>query len=159
LADTVSCLGDGHDGVWNIVAEIGTTTQRLEILDWYHLMENLAKVNSSSAQLIELEELLWEGKADTAVTQLEESTDDHAEQFMAYLQKHRHRLVNYDDYWWRGETIGSGEIEAGIKQIAVRVKLTGAQWEPENVPQVLNHRCAYLNGAFSLLYTTTAAVA
>lgn len=159
LADTVSCLGDGHDGVWNIVAEIGTTAQRREILDWYHLMENLAKVNSSSAQLVELEELLWEGKADTAMAQLEESTDDHAEQFMAYLQKHRHRLVNYGDYWWRGETIGSGEIEAGIKQIAARVKLTGAQWEPENVPQVLNHRCAYLNGAFSLPYTTAAAVA
>lgn len=56
--------------------------------------------------------------------------------------------MNYDDDWWRGITIGSGEIESGIKQIAARVKLTGAQWNEENVPQVLNHRCAYLNGEF-----------
>ncbi len=117
-------------------------------------------MNSSSAPLIELEELLWKGKADTAIAQLEESADDHSEQFAAYLKKHRHRLVNYDGDWWRGETIGSGEIESGIKQIAARVKLSGAQWKVENVPQVLNHRCAYLNGAFSLpTYTQAAAVA
>ncbi|MEL6555442.1 MAG: ISKra4 family transposase, partial [Cyanobacteria bacterium J06621_11] len=80
----------------------------------------------------------------------ENATENHASQFMAYLQKHRYRIINYDYAWWIGETIGSGEIESGIKQIAARVKLTGAQWKEENVPQVLNHRCAYLNGAFSL---------
>lgn len=41
LSKTVDCLGDGHDGVWNIVEQIGTKDQRREILDWYHLMENL----------------------------------------------------------------------------------------------------------------------
>ena len=35
------CLGDGHDGVWNLFAEISTEQQRQEILDWYHLKENL----------------------------------------------------------------------------------------------------------------------
>ena len=151
LADTVRCLGDGHDGVWNIVAEIGTTTQRQEILDWYHLMENLAKVDSSHDQWVELKELLWEGKVEAAIVQLTDCSASHAAQFMAYLQKHRHRIVNYDDDWWHSKSIGSGEIEAGIKQIAARVKLTGAQWNEENVPQVLKHRCAYLNGAFSTL--------
>ena len=33
-----------------------------------------------------------------------------------------------------------------IKQIAHRLKITGASWESGNVPQVLRHRCAYLNG-------------
>ncbi len=159
LAERVSCLGDGHDGIWNIVTEIGTTSQRREILDWYHLMENLAKVDSSTGQLIELEALLWEGKVTAAMARLENCSDAHAEQFRAYLEKHRHRIIDYDDYWWRGETIGSGEIESGIKQIAARVKLTGAQWNEENVPQVLNHRCAYLNGAFSTSTASTAAAA
>ncbi len=27
-----------------------------------------------------------------------------------------------------------------------RTKISGAQWKIENVPQVLAHRCAYLNG-------------
>jgi hypothetical protein len=29
------------------------------------------------------------------------------------------------------------------------MKLSGAQWEKNNVPQVLKHRTAYLNGQFS----------
>jgi len=33
------CLGDGHDGVWNLFEEIGSTSIRQEILDWYHLKE------------------------------------------------------------------------------------------------------------------------
>ncbi len=37
-------------------------------------------------------------------------------------------------------------IESTIKQIDRRTKISGAQWKIENVPQVLAHRCAYLNG-------------
>ena len=36
LSRNVNCLGDGHDGVWNIVEQIGIKHQRREILDWYH---------------------------------------------------------------------------------------------------------------------------
>jgi hypothetical protein len=42
-------------------------------------------------------------------------------------------------------SIGSGAIESTIKQIDRRTKISGAQWKAENVPQVLAHRCAYLN--------------
>lgn len=41
LSNPVTCLGDGHDGVWNIVQQVATAEQRQEILDWYHLKENL----------------------------------------------------------------------------------------------------------------------
>jgi hypothetical protein len=51
LSQNVSCLGDGHDGVGNIVEQIGTKHQRREILDWYHLMENLHKVGGSNQRL------------------------------------------------------------------------------------------------------------
>jgi hypothetical protein len=33
LSRNLTCLGDGHDGVWKIVGQIGTTEQRREILD------------------------------------------------------------------------------------------------------------------------------
>lgn len=36
LSQNINCLGDGHDGVGNIVEKIGTKHQRREILDWYH---------------------------------------------------------------------------------------------------------------------------
>ena len=43
LSETITCLGDGHPGVWNLMANISTPEQRREILDWYHLKENLYK--------------------------------------------------------------------------------------------------------------------
>ncbi|MGJ3244451.1 MAG: ISKra4 family transposase, partial [Elainellaceae cyanobacterium] len=36
------------------------------------------------------------------------------------------------------------------KQVGRRVKISGAQWNEKNVPQVLAHRCAYLNGLIGL---------
>jgi hypothetical protein len=44
LATMINCIGDGHPGVWNIVREIAQEYRRREILDWFHLVENLALV-------------------------------------------------------------------------------------------------------------------
>ena len=41
-------------------------------------------------------------------------------------------------------SIGSGAVESGIKQIARRIKISGASWKSEHIGQVLAHRCAYL---------------
>lgn len=37
IGKTLYCLGDGHDGIWNLFAEIANSNIRQEILDWYHL--------------------------------------------------------------------------------------------------------------------------
>ena len=48
LVNPLVCLGDGHDGVWNLVREFGSAqSSRCEILDWFHLVENLYKVGGS----------------------------------------------------------------------------------------------------------------
>lgn len=63
-----------------------------------------------------------------------------------YLENHRHRIINYDYY--QSEkicAIASGAVESTVKQIDRRLKISGAQWNLENVSQVLKHRCAYLN--------------
>lgn len=52
------CLGDEHDGIWNIYREIATPAGRREILDWYHLVENLGKVGGSQRRLNRVEALL-----------------------------------------------------------------------------------------------------
>ncbi len=71
--------------------------------------------------------------------------------YRLYLEKHRHRILNYDYYQAEGIcSIGSGAVESAIKQIDRRVQVSGAQWKAENVPQVLAHRTAYLNELFSL---------
>ena len=149
LATPVVCLGDGHDGIWNLVAHIGDAPQRCEILDWYHLVENLGKVGGSLNRLNQAEALLWQGKVEETLALFEPLTSKAAQNFCQYLRKHRARIVNYAYYQAEGIAIGSGAVEATVKQFSRRLKLSGAQWEPKHVPQVLKHRAAYLNGQFS----------
>ena len=49
LTKPLYCLGDGHDGIWNLFAEIGDSQHRIEILDWYHLTENLHKLETNKS--------------------------------------------------------------------------------------------------------------
>lgn len=149
LAAPLSCLGDGHDGIWKIYDQIGTTTQRREILDWYHLVETLGKVGGSQQRLDVVEAWLWQGNVDRAIEQFQDWHHERVNTFVAYLGKHRQRIVNYAYYQAEGISIGSGAVESTLKQIGQRIKLAGAQWKKDNVPQVLKHRCAYLNGQFS----------
>ena len=149
LAEPFICLGDGHDGIWNIYDAIGFESHRREILDWYHLVENLGKVGGSQQRLDAVEACLWQGDVDRAIEQFTDWQHERVSTFIAYLNKHRHRIVNYAYYQAEGISIGSGAVESTIKQIGQRMKLSGAQWEKDNVPQVLKQRCAYLNGQFS----------
>ncbi len=73
------------------------------------------------------------------------------EKFVKHLQKHRLRLINYHQV--QNEQVsssGSGAVESAVKQIDQRLKLTGAQWSWSNVPQMLQLRCAYLNGQLAV---------
>jgi hypothetical protein len=151
LSVPVTCLGDGHDGIWNIIGAIATPETRREILDWYHLKENLYKIGGSLRRLHQAESLLWQGQVDEAKALFQDCQRKQAKSFIAYLEKHRHRIINYDYYQAEGIcSIGSGAVESAVKQIDYRIQIVGAQWQAENVPQVLAHRTAYLNGLFSL---------
>lgn len=149
LSDPLTCIGDGHDGIWNIYTQIGTQTQRREILDWYHLVENLGKVGGSVQRLDAVEACLWQGDVERAIAHFEDWQHERVTTFVGYLNKHRQRIVNYGYYQAEGISIGSGAIESTVKQIGRRIKISGAQWDKDNVPQVLKQRCAYLNGQFS----------
>jgi hypothetical protein len=112
-------------------------------------MENLGNVGGSQQHLDAVEACLWQGDVDGAVRLLDDWPHDQVKQFIGYLAKHRHRIVNYSYYQAERISIGSGTVESTIKQIGRRVKISGAQWKEDNIPQVLRQRCAYLNGQFS----------
>ncbi len=140
------CLGDGHDGIWNLFAQVSGEVERQEILDWFHLMENLQKVGGSLQRLAQARSLLWQGKVNETLALFEDCSLHQAHCFCQYLHKHRHRIPNYD--YLQAEnicSIGSGAIESTVKQIDRRLQISGARWKPEHVPKVLAHRCAYLN--------------
>jgi len=142
----VTCLGDGHDGIWNLFEQMKGEIERREILDWYHLMENLEKVGGSLKRLAQARSLLWQGKVDETLLLFEDCKKHQAHCFCQYLRNHHHRIVNYEYLQAEGIcSIGSGAVESTVKQIDRRLKISGARWKPDHVPKVLAHRCAYLN--------------
>lgn len=139
------CLGDGHAGIWKLYQQMRLPTQHEQILDWFHLMENLHKVGGSLKRLQQAEALLWKGKIDETITLFTSLNKRQAQRFCQYLRDHRERIPNYGYYQAEGIPIGSGAVESLVKQIDRRTKISGAQWKDEHVPKVLTHRCAYLN--------------
>jgi hypothetical protein len=49
--------------------------------------------------------------------------------FVAYLNKYRECIVNYDYYQSERTSSGSGAVESMVKQSGNRIKLSGAQWK------------------------------
>ena len=107
LATPLTCLGDGHDGVWNIVAQIATPAQRRASLDWYHLNENLQKVGGSNKRLRQAEAFLWHGNVGEAMALFAPLQRKQAQNFCQYLEEHRHRIVNYAYYCKFSQSSGS----------------------------------------------------
>jgi hypothetical protein len=152
LADPLVCLGDGHPGIWKLFEQIATPDQRFEILDWYHLKENLFKVGGSLKRILQAEALLWHGNLEAVLALFKDSQLKPAQNFCAYLKQHRSRIVNYaycQSMTLTSVPIGSGSVESAVKQIDQRLKLTGAQWHPANVNQMLALRCSYLSGSLN----------
>jgi hypothetical protein len=141
----LTCVGDGHDGVWNLINLMGNESVKREVLDWYHLKENLYRVGGSLKRLKRVEKWLWQGLIEEAIAEFTGCNNKRVQNFQGYLRKHQSRIPEYGLYQLLGITIGSGSVESMIKQIGARIKLAGAQWKKENIPKILRLRCAYLN--------------
>jgi len=126
------------------------TTAAWKFKGWYHLVENLYKIGGDKELLARVEASLWRGNVAAATAEFDEWSHPQVDNFIAYLHKHYSRIP---DYWYfqteQISSIGSGAIESTVKQIGRRVKISGAQWNKQNVSQVLFHRTAYLNGMLS----------
>ena len=95
LANTVTCIGDGHDGIWNIINQLAPDVQHRDILDWFHLMENLYKVGGSLKRLKKAKNLLWKGLVEETIALFTDCRGKQAQNFCGYLNKHRGRIINY----------------------------------------------------------------
>lgn len=151
LLSPLVCLGDGHPGVWNLFGELTTVETRWEILDWFHLKENLYKVGGSLKRLATMEALLWQGQVEATKALLADCRGKQARNFEAYLDRHHSRIVNYAYY--QAEqlcSIGSGAVESAVKQMGRRLQISGARWNTASVNPMLHLRCAYLNGLLAV---------
>lgn len=151
----LTCLGDGHDGVWNVINDLSHSIPiQRQVLDWYHLIENLHKVGGSLKRLAMVENYLWHGWVEQAIAAFDGLNKPQSRNFQEYLRKHLHRIPCYKQYQQFGIPIGSGDVESRIKQVGARVKLPGARWLPQNVPRILRLRCAYLSRSDCLSIST-----
>ncbi len=73
LDPIVTLLGDGHPGIWKVVGSFAPQQEliRRQVLDWYHLMENLHKVGGSIKRLKAAENFLWHGFLDAALREFD----------------------------------------------------------------------------------------
>ena len=145
LVPVVYLLGDGHYGIWALFDQMEINVPSDEVLDWYHLKENLYKVEATEEMLETLSSQLWEGRVQPVLTELAQLDNDSARRFSTYLTGHAGRIPNYRYYQMEGLPIGSGPVESWIKQLDARLQVTGAQWNEETLPQMLKLRSAYLN--------------
>ena len=127
MAITFTCIGDGHDGIWNIINQLAPDVKRRDVLDWFHLMENLHKVGGSLKRLKQAKNLLWKGLVEETIALFANCKSKQAQNFCRYLEKHRdaygyalraYRIINYQYY--QAEqicSIGSGSVESAVKQV------------------------------------------
>ncbi len=98
---------------------------RREILDWYHLIENLYKVGGSLKRLAKAKEFLWQGRVEPTLDLFKYCRQKTAQNFCKYLEKHRSRIVNYEQLSQdKICSIGSGAVESTVKQIDRRLKIS-----------------------------------
>ena len=125
----------------------------MEILDWYHLKEHLFGVGGSLKRLKIAQSLLWEGNVIDTIPLFKDLKKLKAVNFIKYIEKHQNRIINYNyrsNIALQPIAVGSGDVESAVKQMGMRVKLSGARWAQANVNQILSLRCAYLNGVFDI---------
>jgi len=79
-------------------------------------------------RLAKAKDILWKGQSDRSIDLFKLSLKIAAD-FCNYLEKHRYRIVNYEQLLKQQIcSIGSGAVESTVKQIDRRLKISGTHW-------------------------------
>lgn len=141
-ADKISAVNDGAEWIWNLV-ETYLPGRTIEILDWPHAMENLAKAGKAGwgegteearVWLEQRRTELWDGNLVQVRIGLDELPRRYKErgtairQVREYVDQHWHRM-QYDRFRAAGRPIGSGTVESAAKNVVSwRMKRGGQRW-------------------------------
>jgi len=132
------------------------------ILDWYHLRKKIKEQMSrlglrkeeKEAYITRILKELWHGLVSDCLIYMEQAifptlkADKQAifNDLLAYLDKHKAEIVDYDTRYFRFKTIGSGRGEKANDQIiAIRQKNNGAAWGDEGSAALATLKCLDLN--------------
>jgi hypothetical protein len=150
-ADKITTVNDGAEWIWDLVHSY-LPTRRVEVLDWPHAMQNLAKAANAAfeegskearAWLAQRETELWNGermRVDIALHQLPRRYKERGtaiRQVKGYFDQHWPRL-RYDRFRAEGRPIGSGTVESAAKNVVGwRMKRGGQRWSRSGATRML----------------------
>lgn len=150
-ADKISAVNDGAEWIWDLV-QTYLPERTIEILDWPHAVENLAKAGKAGwgegtpeaqAWLEQRKTELWNGQlvqVEIGLYQLPQRYKERGKdirQVKSYIDQHWERL-HYDRFRADGRPIGSGTVESAAKNVVSwRMKRGGQRWSSEGAPRML----------------------
>jgi len=149
--DKITTVNDGAEWIWDLVQRY-LPSRRQDVLDWAHVLQNLAKAGnaafgegSEEAQswLTQQETNLWNGqrmKVNNALHHLPRRYKERGKairQVKGYIDQHWARL-RYDQFRAEGRPIGSGTVESAAKNVvAWRMKRGGQRWSRPGAERML----------------------
>lgn len=150
-AEEISTVNDGADWIWDLTQQY-LPERRVEILDWPHAVENLAKAGKAgwgegtpeaAAWLDQRKTELWNGhlvQVEIGLAQLPrryKERGDHIRQVKNYIDQHWERLA-YDVFRAEGRPIGSGTVESAARNVVTwRMKRGGQRWSKTGATRML----------------------
>lgn len=150
-ADKITTVNDGAEWIWDLVRRY-LPSRRVEVLDWPHALQNLAKAGHAAfgegseearAWLAQRETELWSGermRVDIALHQLPRRYKERGRairQVIDYVDQHWPRLC-YARFRAEGRPIGSGTVESAAKNVVGwRMKRGGQRWSRSGATRML----------------------
>lgn len=151
-AREVILVADGASWIWDrLPSLVPMDTRVVEVLDWYHLVENLAKAvkavfgeGGNERWLERLKSAAWVGQTEH-LRRLLSRLRDHlpagqrrreVANVIEYVRRHRKR-INYQKLQLEGYHVGSGQVESACKRLGQRVKGAGMRWSHQGLNAVL----------------------
>jgi hypothetical protein len=141
-AAKITTVNDGAEWIWDLVQN-HLPDKRVEVLDWGHAMQNLAKASNAAwgegskearEWLEQRETELWTGQlfeVRVALGKLPRRCKERGKairQVRGYILEHTPRLP-YAQFRAEGRPIGSGCVESGAKNVVSwRMKRGGQSW-------------------------------
>jgi hypothetical protein len=149
--EDLTTVNDGADWIWDLVQSY-LPAWRVEVLDWCHAMQNLAKASNaawgegteeSRLWLAARENELWQGQrmqVDNALHRLPRRRGERGKairQVKGYIDQHWEQ-IQYERFRQDGRPIGSGTVESGAKNVVQwRMKRGGQSWSRPGATRML----------------------
>ncbi len=163
-AGDMVCLADGAQPIWQLLERL--FPQARHLWDWYHLHEHLATVarllpEGQAWHAAQKEALAERGSAETVaalrvLTKTRKGSRkvvrEAARKCLVYMAGAAERL-DYVTARRLGYPIGSGRVESACRFVVPqRCKQAGMCWNHEHADDVVQARCAHLNGEWALAH-------